>query len=196
MSEILTDQSETDQAFQRWVDAMTAGSTPNDRGWIIDGTGVIFSNYGHGEPGTIEDQVMMGVDTSSSSGIVKIIRPITAEQDKHKLTIAGWDERGHIVLLREGWLKKNRISAAIRENFAELSGLSPVSVSVDGQRSIRNWYVVADLEYTPDKIVAQTVGFTNAAHGHAQRRAGERRSRARRRTTITSALTRRGASKE
>ena len=162
MIDILTDQTKAVRAFRRWVDAMIASSTLNDGGWVIDGTGVIFSNYGHGEPGTIEDQVMLGVDTNSTSGIVKIVQPITADKDKHKLTIVGRDEHGHVVLLREGWLQKNRISAAIRENFSELSGLSSVPVSVAGQRSTRNWYVVAHLDCTPDKIVSQTVAFTNA----------------------------------
>lgn len=174
MINILTHQPEADQAFRRWVNAMTAGSTPNERGWVVDGTGVIFSNYGHGEPGTIEDQVMMGVDTSSTGGIVKIVRPITAEQDKHKLTIAGRDEHGHVVLLREGWLKKNRISSAIRENFSELSGLVPVPVSVAGQRSIRDWYVVVDLNGTPGQIVSQTVDFTHAC-SRARSKAGGRK---------------------
>lgn len=162
MIEILTDQPEADRAFRRWVDAMISRSTPNDRGWVINGTGVIFSNYGHGKPGTIKDQVMLGVDTRPTSGIVKIVQPITADKDKHKLTIVGRDEHGHVVLLREGWLQKNSISAPIRENFSELSGLSSVPVSVAGQRSTRNWYVVADLDCTPDKIVSQTVAFINA----------------------------------
>lgn len=171
MINILTDQAEADQVFRRWVNAMIAGSTRTDTGWVVDGTGVTFSNYGHGEPGKIEDQVMMGVDTRSTSGIVKIVHPITAEQDKHKLTIAGRNENGHLVLLREGWLKKNRISAAIREEFDKLSGLSPESVSVAGQRSKRNWYIVADLDQAQDQIIAQTVDFANAC-SRARSKAG------------------------
>lgn len=162
MIDILTNQREAERAFRRWVKAMMAGSTPNDRGWVVDGTGVTFSNYGHGEQGKIEDQVMMGIYTSSTSGIVKIVRPAAAGADKHKLTIVGRDERGHVVLLREGWLKKNRISVTIREDFSELTGLSPVPVMVAGQRSKRDWYIVADLDRAPDEIVSQTVIFTNA----------------------------------
>jgi len=173
MIELLANQPQADRAYRRWVDALIAGSTPDNKGWVIDGTGVLFSNYGHGEPGTIEDQVMLGVDSSAGNGIVKIVRPVTAEQDRHKLTVAGRDENGSISLLREGWLKKNRLSTAVRERFSALSGLSPVPLSVAGRPSNRYWYVVANTDDAPDDIVAQTVAFTNAC-SLARWRAGGR----------------------
>lgn len=162
MVELLTDQDQADRSFRRWVDALINRSTEDDGGWIIDGTGVIFGNYGHGIPGTIEDQVMLGVDASAESGIVKIVRPSVAGQDKKKLTVVGRDERGHVVLLREGWLKKNRISNAVREHFSEFSGLQPVQVTVAGRPSKREWHLVADVDGSADEIVASTVAFCHA----------------------------------
>lgn len=162
MIELLTNQREADRAYRRWVKAMIGGSTEEDGSWIINGTGVIFSNYGHGAPGTVEDQIMLGVDTSAGNGVVKIVRPIVSGQDKKKLTVVGRDERGHVLLLREGWLKKNRMSNAVRERFSELSGLQPVPVSVAGEPSNREWHIVADVNGSGVEIVAETVAFCHA----------------------------------
>ncbi len=172
MIELLADQGEADRAYDRWVEAMIGGSTEEGGSWTIDGTGVIFTNYGHGEPGTVEDQIMLGVDASASNGVVKIVHPVVSGQDKKKLTVVGRNDHGHTMLLREGWLKKNRISSAIRERFSELSGLEPAPVSVEGARSKREWYVVADLDDSASDIVAQTVAFTHACSLARQKAGG------------------------
>jgi hypothetical protein len=162
MIDLLSVQSESDIAYRRWVDALLAGSQATDRGWVIDGTGVVFSNYGHGEPGTITDQVMLGLDSSGGNGIVKIVQPKTAQQDKGKLTVVGRDQAGRIYILREGWLKKNPLSGAVRKEFAVLSGLARSPVSVAGKPSGRDWYVVAALDGDDVSIVDQTVAFVHA----------------------------------
>lgn len=162
MFELLTDQAESDRAYRHWADALLEVGEPENYGWIIEGTGVVFSNYGHGEPGTVKDQVMLGADPEFDSGVVKIVQPTTAQGEKGKLTAIGRDEAGTLVLLRQGWLKANRLSKAVRENFAELTGLTPVGVTVAGAPSNRAWYIVAHLNRNAAEIVAQTVRFTLA----------------------------------
>jgi hypothetical protein len=175
MIELLTDQRDSDRAFRRWVGALIAGSERTSTGWAIEGTGIVFSNYGHGAPGTVSDQVMLRLDSSFGNGIVKIVRPETSRQDKGKLTVIGRDKNGRRVLLREGWLKKNALSDAVKENFASLSGLAPVPVSVSGRNSPRHWYVVADLNADAHKVLDQTVAFTHAC-SRARAKAGGGRS--------------------
>lgn len=162
MIELLVDQVDSDRLFRRWADAMIDGSTAFDTGWVIEGTGVAFGNYGHGQPGVIEDQVMLGVDASLASGVVKIVRPDVQRQDKGKLTAIGVDENGCPLLLRQGWLKKNRISDEVRTDFARLTDLPPVAVMASGQRSERDWYVVANLSATNEAILNATASFANA----------------------------------
>jgi len=162
MIHLLTEQDEADRAFRRWGDAMLAGSLPIDRGWRVEGTGVAFSNYGHGAPGTIENEVMLGTDQGVRDGVVKIVCPNVSQTDKGKLTVIGRSDAGRLVLLREGWLKANRISDVVRPKFKMLSGLDPELVSVGGRVSNRDWYIVADLDADEANTVAQTVSFVHA----------------------------------
>ena len=171
MIKLLTDQAEATRGFRRWVDAMVGASTATDYGWVVQGSGVVFSNYGHGAPGEIADQVMLGVDPEFGSGIVKIVRPATAQRAKGKLTLIGRDGASRLKLLREGRLHKNAISKLVRDDFARLSGLAEVPVSAGGELSERHWYVVADLDAPRTEIVAQTVRFANACT-RARSRAG------------------------
>ncbi|RJF84720.1 hypothetical protein D3877_09510 [Azospirillum cavernae] len=159
MIELLNDQHQSDHAFRRWVNALLKESTKAESGWVIEGTGVVFSNYGHGEPDTIEDQVMLGVDASLNNGVVKLVKPDTAKQDKGKLTVIGRDDAGRYVLLREGWLKPNSLSEEVREEFQALSGLTPVPVLAGGKVSKRQWYVVAYIDADSATLVKQTVAF-------------------------------------
>lgn len=159
MIELLNDQDESDRAFRRWVDVLLNESAKIERGWVIHGTGVVFSNYGYGDVGVIEDQVMLGVDASLNNGVVKIVKPDTAQQDKGKLTVIGRDSAGRYILLREGWLRPNLLSDEVREHFQELSGLAPVTVTVGGKVSKRKWYVVAYIDADAATVVKQTVDF-------------------------------------
>jgi hypothetical protein len=172
MAKLTTNQDEADAAFDRWVEALVGKSTDQgDRSWVVDGTGLIFSNYGHGKPGEIQDEVMLGVDRSAGSGVVKIVRPAVAGRDKRKLTAVGRGDDGRLLLLREGWLKKNPVSNKVRERFRELSELEPEPLLVGGTPSTREWYVVADTDADPEQVVAQTVAFSNAC-SLARRKAG------------------------
>jgi hypothetical protein len=162
MIHLLTDQDEADRAFRRWVDAMLAASRPTDSGWRVEGTGISFSNYGHGAPGTIENEVMLGTERGVRNGVVKIVCPRVFRTDKGKLTVIGKADSGRLVLLREGWLKPNRLSDAVRSDFSSLSGLEPEAISADGQVSDRAWYVVADLDDDEADVVARTVSFVHA----------------------------------
>jgi hypothetical protein len=161
MIKLLTSQPESDRQFNRWVSALLSGSSEVDGGWVIDGTGISFSNYGNGPPGQIRNSVMLGVDRSLGTGVVKVVRPDVAQQDRGKLTAIGKDESGRIVLLRQGWLQKNRLSRSIRDDFDALSGLAPV-LRTPGGRTPRTWHLVADLGGTDEAIVRDTVEFVNA----------------------------------
>src|ERR1043165_5776930 len=86
---LLTNQTEATRGYRHWVDAMIAGSTQTGYGWVVGGSGVVFSNYGHGEPGEVTNQVMLGVDREFGNGIVKIVRPATSQAAKGKLTLIG-----------------------------------------------------------------------------------------------------------
>lgn len=171
MIELLADQTASDAAFDRWAAVIAKGSTPRGIGWATGDRGVVFSNYSHGSPGTIDDQVMLGDDPQFGAGIVKIVRPDTDKADRGKLTVVGRNEKGRLFLLREGWLRQNRLSREIRADFSTLAGIGPVPLIVDGKRSTRQWYVVADLGAAPRTIIKQTVDFTLACV-QARMRAG------------------------
>jgi hypothetical protein len=162
MIHLLTEQDEANLAFRHWADAMLDGGLPIDRGWRVEGTGVAFSNYGHGAPGTIDNEIMLGTDQGVRDGVVKIVRPKVSQTDKGKLTVIGRSDDGRLLLMREGWLKANRISDVVRPRFKALSGLEPERVSVGGRASERDWYIVADLDADSADIVAQTVSFVHA----------------------------------
>ncbi len=53
MLELLTSQSESNRQFRRWKDVLVAGSTVTAGGWVIQGQGVAFTNYGWGAPGEL-----------------------------------------------------------------------------------------------------------------------------------------------
>lgn len=171
MVELLDDQKEATAGWRRWVDALLRTGKATEYGWIVEGAGIVFSNYGHAEAGEVGDQVMLGVDPEFGSGIVKIVRPVVSGGAKRKLTLIGRDDRGRLKLLREGRLHKNALSRLVRDDFATLSGLTETPVSVGGHRSDRHWYVVADLDEDDAGIVAQTVRFANACT-RARARAG------------------------
>jgi hypothetical protein len=191
MITLLTDQRESDRLYDRWAAALVGGSDVVDRGWLIAGTGIMFTNYGDARPGKIRNAVMLGLDTKLGRGVVKIVRPDVAQQDKGKLTAIGRDSAGRLLLLRQGRLQKNPISRAVREDFGRLTGLTPVTTT-PGCRTPRDWYLVADLSSDEEAILRQTADFANAcARAHQER--AEELSRARlRKTAIASALTRRG----
>ena len=160
--ELLSDQSESNRQFRLWVKAMVKGSTEVANGWVIEGEGVAFNNYGHGAHGKVENQIMLGVDPSTRSGVVKIVQPDVLQRDLGKLTAIGRDRRGKHVLLRQGSLQKNGMSRRVQEDFAHLTGLRPVDVTVAGERSERTWFAVADLSTSGKTIVKQTAAFANA----------------------------------
>ena len=162
MIETLNSQARTDRLFRKWVDALLGAGRPIHRGWIIDSEGVAFTNYGDGTPGTIHDQVMLGTDPTFGSNVVKIVRPLVSQGAKGRQTLVGRNARGELLLLREGCLKKNRLSRPVKTDFAALSGLVPVHVTAGGQLSDRDWHIVARLDDPADAIIAQTIAFTKA----------------------------------
>lgn len=172
MITLLDNQDEATIGYRRWVDAMLSSSTRTGYGWVVDGRGVTFGNYGHGAPGTIEDQVMLGVDPDFRTGIAKIRQPIVSEGAKRKITLIGRNDGGRLILLREGRLTANKLSRlVVDDEFASFSGLREVPITAQGKRSDRHWYVVADLDGTSADIVDQTVRFANAC-ATARARAG------------------------
>lgn len=162
MIDLLTSQEECDAGFQKWVDALLSRGQFQGSGWSLDPAGLYFTNYGQSARGTIGDQVMLGHDTNTGDGTVKIVRPTAAKGDRGALTTIGRDARGGMLLLREGRLKPNNVSRDIRGDFAALSGLAPIPVRADGKPSKRQWYVVADLSKGGKAIVDQTNDFTLA----------------------------------
>ena len=170
MIELLTDQHQSDRLFDHWAATLVDGSSVIERGWAIEGSGVTFSNYGDGPPGRIRNSVMLGLDTSLGNGVVKIVRPAVAQADKGKLTAIGRDDRGHALVLRQGWLKPNPLSREIRRDFAALTGLTPV-LTTPGRRTPRDWYQVADLDMPAARIVDQTAAFATAC-ARARSKAG------------------------
>ncbi|WP_203074079.1 hypothetical protein [Falsiroseomonas ponticola] len=160
--QIVSSQPMCDDAFRLWADTLIANTRHTEFGWLIDGKGVLFTNYGHGSRGEITREVMLGFDPDTGSSTVKIVRPNAAKRDKGPVTVLAVDDAGRRYLLREGRLVANRISGFIKDQFAELSGLTEVPLTVSGKRSTRHWYVVADLSAKPDEIVAQAADFAHA----------------------------------
>lgn len=162
MLDIVTSQPACDAAFRKWADIMTSHSRLVEGGWIIEGKGVFFTNYGHGGASTVENQIMLGVDPDSGNSTVKIVRPKANRKDKGPDTVLATDDTGRQFLLRSGRLKKNRVSGFIKDDFAKLTGLTHVPLMVDGMQASDYWYVVADLGAAPTKIVRQAADFSNA----------------------------------
>lgn len=163
MIEIVTDQTEADEAYFAWVHALQECSTRNGRSWCIENTTITFSNYGHGEDGEIKDQVVFALSSDAANNIVKTSLPKTSKADKGRHTILGRDSEGSLLLLRDGRLQSNNVSPTIIDNFERLTKLSPVELKVDGPPSLwRKWFKVANLSLTPDEIAAQTVEFVTA----------------------------------
>lgn len=168
---IVTSQDVANDAWRTWINALVGHSRLSPSGWTMEGSGVGFNNYGYGEYGEFEDQVMLGADVLADTGTVKIVRPIVAEADKKKLTVLARASDDRLLLLREGWLKPNKLSGDIRSNFAGLSGLDAVPLLVAGTASARNWYLIADLSLAPVEIVRMTARFASAC-ARARSRAG------------------------
>ncbi|MBD8641618.1 hypothetical protein [Sphingomonas sp. CFBP 13733] len=160
--QIVSNQSECTAAFRFWADTLIGNARLADYGWIIEGSGVVFTNYGHGRPGEITREVMLGYDPETDSSTVKIVVPNASKRDKGPATVLATDEEGRRHLLREGRLTANKISGFVIERFAELSGLPDVPLFLGDERSERRWYVVADLDAAPERIMAQASAFTNA----------------------------------
>jgi hypothetical protein len=160
--DIVTSQLACDVAFRQWADIMTGNARLVEGGWIIEGKGVFFMNYGHGETATVDDQIMLGVDPDTGNSTVKIVRPKAHRKDKGPDTVLATDDTGRQFLLRAGSLKKNRVSSFIKDDFAELTELTHVPLIVDGLQASDHWYVVADLGATPSEIVRQAADFSNA----------------------------------
>ncbi|WP_156467594.1 hypothetical protein [Methylobacterium sp. Leaf102] len=141
---------------------MTANAKQVDDGWHIEGSGVYFTNYGHGQPGEITNQIMLGYDPDTGSSAVKIVTPKGPRADKGPTTVLAVDDDGRSHLLREGRLQPNKISGFIKDHFEELTGLRPSPLTVDGADSERRYYVVASLSSDPKTILTQTAAFANA----------------------------------
>lgn len=167
----LRNQSETNRAFRRWVEALTSHSDLNDHHWTVRGRGAMFSNYGHGIRGAITTEVMLGHDPVWGDGVVKVVQPKAGRRDRGPATIMGRGDDGRLKLLREGRLQKNNLSRFVKDDFARLSGLTQEEVSVEGEPSKRQWFLVADLDGTAQEIVDQTIAFANGC-ARARRRAG------------------------
>tara|TARA_R110001606_G_scaffold137327_5_gene275229 strand:+ start:1325 stop:2338 length:1014 start_codon:yes stop_codon:yes gene_type:complete len=162
--DIVNIQSECDSAFRQWADTLIANSRLTDDGWVIEGKGVIFTNYGHGNYGEVKDQVMLGYDPSTGRSTVKVVRPKAARSDKGPATVLATDVAGRRYLLREGRLTPNKISGTnfIIDTFAKLTGLAEVPLMIDGAQSKRQWFVVADLDASPREIVEKAADFSIA----------------------------------
>lgn len=160
--EIIRVQHECDAAFRQWADTLTANARFTGDSWVIEGKGVVFTNYGHGDPGEITNQLMLGVDPDTGNSTVKIVNPNAARLDKGPVTVLAKDQTGSHYLLREGRLQRNHISRLIVDDFADLTGLSEVPLTIEGRKSARRWYVVADLSAPANKIVAQAAEFSIA----------------------------------
>lgn len=169
--QLVSDQSQCDAAFRYWADTLTDNAKKIEEGWHIEGGGVYFTNYGHGHPGEITNQIMLGYDPDTGSSAVKIVTPKGLRADKGPTTVLAVDDDGRLHLLREGRLQPNKISGFIKDHFEELTGLRPIRLTVDGIDSERRYYVVASLSSGPKTILAQTAAFANACM-HARSLAG------------------------
>jgi hypothetical protein len=161
MLEIVTDQNICDDVYEKWVSIVKKNSTNTDKNvWLMHDCTVLFGNYGHGDPGQIEDQVMFGSHPDIKNGIVKIVRPSGSGLDRHKLTIVAKDKMGNRLLLREGRLHTNALSHLIvRDEFERLSKLKPLEVFVKDGLSKRKYYLVANIDSSEANIIKTTVEF-------------------------------------
>lgn len=169
--DIVVSQVACDAAFRQWADIMTGNARVVEGGWMIEGKSVLFTNYGQGEPGTIEDQIMLGVDAETGNSTVKIVRPKAHRKDKGPDTVLATDDTGRQFLLRAGSLRKNRVSGFIKDDFAKFTGLTHIPLMIDGVQSGDHWYEVADLGATPAEVLRKAADFSNAC-SRARMRAG------------------------
>jgi hypothetical protein len=151
---LVTDPEISRNAFQRWHDALGAGSA--------DGAIRRIANH----PVWLQacDRVAgvdakLGLDPTGAEWAVEINAPPIAG-DHNRLSGMAYDASGGLHLLRQGWLRGRRSAPDVREQqFAELTGLDPVPLAATGRAAARRWFLVASLDDPPERIRRTTTRF-------------------------------------
>lgn len=151
---LITDPAQSRAAFGRWAEVMAGGAlgagvvqVPDHKVWM---------KAADAAPGI---DARLGVDPSGSEWAVEINAP-PQPGDHNRLSGIAEDSSGGLHLLRQGWLRGRRPAPDIREEeFARLTGLTPVPVAATGRAAARRWFLVASLDDPPKRIRRTTARF-------------------------------------
>ncbi|MNR94500.1 hypothetical protein D3C72_255850 [compost metagenome] len=143
-----------DEAWDGWIDALEAESRSLGSGLLwMDAHSVMFSPRPSDKRADRTDIHLGGLRHDLS---VTINAPLKGA-DANGLSAIARDVSGRRVLIRQGWLRGR---PEVRgEQFRRLTGLTPVEVTGGTTPTVREWYMVADLDKAPGEIAASTADF-------------------------------------
>ncbi|EJL51640.1 hypothetical protein PMI09_04430 [Rhizobium sp. CF122] len=155
--------SDIDAALDEWLEALKLGSRPA-RGrllWMSEEAVMLKASASGKRAGTFN--VQLGVRSSGKPWSVEIIAP-RAAADPNGLVSVATNEQGRRFVLRQGRLRPNPDSDGEVEGlrFRRLSELEPVAVKGVASHIPRDWYVVADIDGSAERIRRQTGDFVHA----------------------------------
>lgn len=141
------------RGFVRWVDCLREGTVGTGPVRMVSEHRFVFRAVD--DEGRLD--VNLGVDATGSNWLAQI-NEAAPPPDFNVLGGVATDERGRLILVRQGFLRGNRISDEVKpELFIERTGLTPVEMEGEGAR--RRWFYVADLEASPEHVRSETAAF-------------------------------------
>lgn len=150
---LVTDTDVSRNALARWRSILS--DEPEGTVHAIDGHQVWFAAR-DGDGGA---EVKLGLDPRGREWGVEINAP-PIPGGHNRLSAIAEDETGGLHLLRQGWLRGRRPAPDIREKeFRALTGLSPELVSGTSRAALRQWFRVASLDDSPERIRRRTARF-------------------------------------
>jgi hypothetical protein len=151
--QLITDPAQSRAAFARWAEAIGG---PVGGGVFKVADHNVWMKAVDGAAGI---DARLGLDSSGSEWAVEINAP-PQPGDHNRLAGIAEDLSGGLHLLRQGWLRGRRPAPDIREDdFARLTGLTPVPVVATGRAAARRWFLVASLDDPPERIRRTTAHF-------------------------------------
>jgi len=155
--------SDVDYALEEWLKALKLGSRPA-RGsllWMSEEMVMLKASASDKRAGAFD--VQLGVRSSGKPWSVEINAPAAAA-DPNGLVSVATNGEGRRFVLRQGRLRPNPDSDGEVDGarFRTLSGLEPVIVTGVRSKISRDWYVVADIDGSAEKIRRQTGDFVHA----------------------------------
>lgn len=161
--DLLNSLTSIDASWVRWIASLDEGSRGFSGGkrWL-NAEAVMYRPHPSRKRSGATD-IELGVRPSGRPWTVEINAPRTPDDEMGLASIARSAD-GRLFLIRQGRLGANVDSDGriLEATFRALSDLTPVRVRGGNARSPRDWYIVAELDASPEVIRAQTGDFVRA----------------------------------